>query len=124
MEPHRPSTVSPRFLTRCYIAALAVIALLSIASHLVLSEALRANEGSAAIINESGRQRMLSQRIVSLSAALIAGDGSARRPLIDAKSDFQSAHARLVASSRIDFRSLQVGSSGLNDIVLQVCVPL
>lgn len=27
-------------------------------------------------------------------------------------------------SSRIDFRSLQVGSSGLNDIVLQVCVPL
>ena len=27
-------------------------------------------------------------------------------------------------SSRTDFRSLQIGSSGLNDIVLQVCVPL
>jgi hypothetical protein len=27
-------------------------------------------------------------------------------------------------SSRTDFMSLQIGSSGLNDIVLQVCVPL
>jgi hypothetical protein len=27
-------------------------------------------------------------------------------------------------SSRTDFRSLQIGSTGLNDTVLQVCVPL
>lgn len=97
MEHHRTLTVSPRFLTQCYIAALAVIALLSIASHVVLSEALRANEGSAAIINDSGRQRMLSQRIVGLAAELIAGDMSARRPLVDATADFERAHAHLVA---------------------------
>ena len=97
MEHHRTSTVSPRFLTRCYIAALAVIALLSIASHVVLSEALRANEGSAAIINDSGRQRMLSQRIVGLAAELIAGDLSARRPLADATADLERAHAHLLA---------------------------
>lgn len=97
MEHHRTSTVSPRFLTQCYIAALAIIALLSIASHLVLSEALRAEEGSAAIINSSGRQRMLSQRIVGLSAELIAGDATARRPLVEATAAFSATHDRLVA---------------------------
>ena len=89
--------VSPRFLTRCYLAALAIIALLSIASHLVLSEALRADEGSAEIINASGRQRMLSQRIVSLSAELEAGDATARRPLVEGIAELGAAHRRLVA---------------------------
>lgn len=90
------STATPHFLTRCYIIALALIGIMSIASHIVLAEALKTNEGSARIINMSGRQRMLSQRIVALSAELIAGDEDARGKLATATLQLRESHAHLL----------------------------
>lgn len=89
-------SMSARGLTACYLVALGTVALLFIASHFVMAETLRANEGSAAIINLSGRQRMLSQRIVGTALELDRGDETARGPLNQAIREFTVAHARLV----------------------------
>ncbi|TYC90703.1 diguanylate cyclase [Novosphingobium sp. BW1] len=86
------SQVTPRSLTLRYVVALGLIALLSIVSHFVLTETLRANEGGAAIINMSGRQRMLSQRISALADDLHRGDEEVREPLVTAVRQFADAH--------------------------------
>ena len=83
-------------MTVAYVIALTAIAILSIASHFVLADTLRTNEGSAAVINLSGRQRMLSQRIVALALEVRHGDESARAPLRTAISEFGTAHQKLV----------------------------
>jgi len=88
--------VSTRFLTISYIAALSIIALLSIASHITLDRVLQTHEGSAAVVNVSGRQRMLSQRIASLAAQYADGDVSARAALIAATDEFADNHRQLV----------------------------
>ena len=89
MSPSRP-------MTRTYAAALCVIALLALASDLTLERVLSAQDGSAAAINDSGRQRMLSQRI-ALDAALyvLGGDTAAREALRQAAGRLEAAHARL-----------------------------
>lgn len=46
-----------------YIFALSLLAILSISSYWILNENIRSEKSSAAIVNISGRQRMLSQRI-------------------------------------------------------------
>lgn len=83
-----------------YISALSLIAGLTVASHFVVADTLRKNEGSAAVVNLSGRQRMLSQRIVALALEVRRGDESARAPLRTAISEFSTAHRRLVALSQ------------------------
>ena len=60
--------LSERNLTAAYTSALALIALMSLGSHLTLGRVLAAHEGSASVINVAGRQRMLSQRIAGLVA--------------------------------------------------------
>jgi diguanylate cyclase (GGDEF)-like protein len=88
--------VSTRFLTISYIAALSIIALLSITSHITLDHVLQTHEGSAAVVNVSGRQRMLSQRIASLAAQYALGDPSAQAGLIAATDEFADNHRQLV----------------------------
>jgi diguanylate cyclase (GGDEF)-like protein len=92
--------ISSRALTVYYVAALLIIAGLSIASHVLLNYVLRSSEGSAAIINVTGRQRMLSQRIASLTAQIRLGDESARPDLQRAIGEFETAHAALSLASR------------------------
>ena len=92
--------LSARRLTRYYVTALLIIASLTISSHLLLTYVLRHNQGTAAIINVSGRQRMLSQRIASLAAQYRLGDTTARSALIAATNDFATTEAALSASSR------------------------
>lgn len=46
-----------------YIFALSLLAILSISSYWILNENIRSEKSSAAIVNISGRQRMLSQRL-------------------------------------------------------------
>ena len=60
--------LSGRKLTAAYSGALALIAAMSLGSHLTLRRVLAEHEGSATVINVAGRQRMLSQRIAGLAA--------------------------------------------------------
>jgi diguanylate cyclase (GGDEF)-like protein len=92
--------LSARRLTSYYLTALMIIAGLTIASHLILGHVLRHNQGNAAVINISGRQRMLCQRIASLAAQYRLGDATARPPLIDAINEFATTQAALSAANR------------------------
>jgi diguanylate cyclase (GGDEF)-like protein len=90
--------ISVRALTASYLIALLVIAGLSIATHAMLDFGLRCDEGSAAIINVTGRQRMLSQRIAALAAEYRLGDPTARDALHTAIATFETAHDSLVST--------------------------
>jgi diguanylate cyclase (GGDEF)-like protein len=91
--------VSARRLTAGYLSALLIIAGLTIASHLVLTFVLHHNKGDAAIINISGRQRMLSQRIASLAAEYRLGDATARPDFLAAINQFEAAETMLSATN-------------------------
>jgi diguanylate cyclase (GGDEF)-like protein len=91
--------LSERRLTAGYLLALGLIALLTLASHLTLNRVLAEHEGSAAIVNVSGRQRMLSQRIASLAAQYQLGSPTAKGDLKQAIEEFQTAHEKLLAQS-------------------------
>lgn len=79
MDKEKKLFLSPTF---CYSFALGLLAFLSLSSYLILKENIGAQASSAAIVNLSGRQRMLSQRIALYSLRLInAGEGSLRRQL-------------------------------------------
>ncbi len=87
---------SSRLLTLGYIAALSMVAAMSVASHMVLEHTLKAHAGAASVINVSGRERMLSQRISSLAAQSALGDPAARVDLKLAIDEFELAHGRLI----------------------------
>ena len=89
-----------RSLVIAYSTALIIVAAMSLASHVMLSRVLEASEGAASVVNVSGRQRMLSQRIASLSAQYAGGDVSARADLVAAVRQFETAHRTLVDGSR------------------------
>lgn len=59
-------------MTRAYIGALSLVALLSIMTHFGLMLAIVTQNGAAATINLSGRQRMLSQRIALFGQELVS----------------------------------------------------
>jgi diguanylate cyclase (GGDEF)-like protein len=80
--------LSSRTLSSYYISALLIIALLTIAAHGILAFTISHDQGAAAVINQSGRQRMLSQRIASLAAQYRLGDASVRGDLLSAVSAF------------------------------------
>jgi len=84
-----------RRLSRYYASALLLIACLALASHLIQRAAGRNIEGMAEIINVSGRQRMLSQRIPSLVAQYELGNPQAKEDLKAAIAQFESEHLRL-----------------------------
>ena len=90
MKP--PST---RALTGYYILALLIIASLSIASHVIMVTVLHNDQGSAYLINMSGRQRMLSQRIASLAAQYRLGDPTARDAMLSCVTTFEAVNAAL-----------------------------
>jgi diguanylate cyclase (GGDEF)-like protein len=104
--------LSARAITTYYLSALMVIASLTIASHLILIYILDHNQGDAAIINVSGRQRMLSQRIASLAAQYRLGDPNVRRELLSAIDEFEKSeralHAANLSIKRGDSASVQL----------------
>ncbi len=95
----RQSMLSERRLTIGYLAALGLVALLTVASHLTLNRVLAEHEGSAEIVNISGRQRMLSQRIASLAAQYKMGSPTAKADLLATVKRFEAAHRTLLADS-------------------------
>ncbi len=90
---------SERKLTASYLAALGLVALLTILSHVTLDKVMAEHEGSAAIINISGRQRMLSQRIASLAAQYRLGSLTAKGDMLSAIDQFEAAHHKLLLES-------------------------
>jgi len=90
-----PNEFSTRKLSRYYAVALLLIGFLALASHQVQRSAAGNIESMAGIINVSGRQRMISQRIASLVAQYQLGDASARQALMSSIADFETAHQRL-----------------------------
>jgi diguanylate cyclase (GGDEF)-like protein len=91
--------LSERSLTAGYGLALGLIALLALASHITLDRVLAEHEGSAAIINVSGRQRMLSQRIASMAAQYALGSPTAKADLLQAADRFEAANRQLADDS-------------------------
>jgi diguanylate cyclase (GGDEF)-like protein/PAS domain S-box-containing protein len=75
-------------LTRNYLLALSLIALLVGAVTIELAQFVAAQRENAVIVNVSGRQRMLSQRIVLLSLRLVATPAAEREAV---RSDLHSA---------------------------------
>jgi diguanylate cyclase (GGDEF)-like protein len=98
-RPISTADVSERSLTIRYALALGLVAALTIASHITLNRTLAEHEGSAAIVNISGRQRMLSQRIASLAAQTRLGSTTARADLLRAADRFETAHRQLLIDS-------------------------
>lgn len=94
LDPEKVNLVG---LHRSYVIALSIVAMLSLLAHLAMGVTLRSNENSAEIINESGRQRMLSQQIALFSFQHLAGDDAARASLSAAVDRFETSHSRLVA---------------------------
>ena len=87
------------YITRTYIVALGMIALLSLISHFTLERVIAAHEGSAAVINISGRQRMLSQKIAfDASLFVLKGDMGAADDLAAATDQLEAAHRRLLGN--------------------------
>lgn len=88
----------PRRLWRRYAFALGLVVSLLIMSHAASRYATSVGEADAAIVNESGRQRMLSQRILYFSEMAVKSRSHARlEELTDAVNTFETSHKKLIA---------------------------
>ena len=88
--------LSARSLTTAYVAALAVIAIMTLGAHLTLNRMIKEHEGAASVVNLSGRQRMLSQRIAGLASQLALDLPGVRSDLVAALDRFEASHRDLV----------------------------
>ncbi len=82
-------------LTAYYASALLVVGLVAFTSLMVQGRSIENGRGMAAVINLSGRQRMLSQRIAGLALQYRAGDLTARDGLVKATDEIERAHEQL-----------------------------
>ena len=80
---------APRTTTIIYLAALCIIATISITSHFLTNRIVAQQESTALLVNTAGRQRMLSQRITRIAEEVADGTldattgGSALNTLAD-----------------------------------------
>ncbi|MFV1966630.1 MAG: ATP-binding protein [Pirellulaceae bacterium] len=94
----RKVTVSPT--NTAFLAALGVLTVLIVVNFLVLNARVRSQESVAAVVNVSGRQRMLSQRTALLAQDLVLAEdpmerAGIRRDLLAAISLFNRSHRGL-----------------------------
>ncbi|RYZ65874.1 MAG: hypothetical protein EOP09_13575, partial [Proteobacteria bacterium] len=89
--------------TKTYVIALSLVATLSIGAYLTMHRAMGTLSHKAAVINVSGRQRMLSQRISLyseyLSQSKVAQRDELREKLMDLVDKFSSQHHSLAKGS-------------------------
>lgn len=57
--------------TVTYLIALSIIALLSLFSHYLVQSIVQKQEATARVVNQAGRQRMLSQRITRFAGEML-----------------------------------------------------
>jgi len=112
---------STRPLTLSYVVALTLIASLSLAANLTFGRVLKQHQGSAALLNISGRQGMLTQRIASLSTQLSLGDTTVRPDLVSAIDQLERAAQDLLAG---DGKNLPPLSPNVKSVYLQGLHPL
>ncbi len=106
--------VSSRCITIRYLLAIALVAVAVIGGYFYIQHYISANKNYAYIINISGKQRMLSQRIVLLSnrlALMPDGKNSAHYAalLSQAISTMQKTHNILATLARQDNHPIQTG---------------
>ncbi|MEM9726787.1 MAG: diguanylate cyclase, partial [Pseudomonadota bacterium] len=109
----------PKRLWRRYVVGLCVIVGLLMTSHLASLQAAAVSEQDAAIINDSGRQRMLSQRILFFAEKLVADSAAAQNARMladmrDAIDLFETTHIRLSSDPALSpaMRGLYFGVTG------------
>jgi len=104
------------FLTRCidpkqlwirYAIGLSIILVLLAVSHVASVLSLRSAEDNAVAINESGRQRMLSQRMLYFASAAVHAEteqefADARRSLRKATDLFETSHIDLTREQQLN----------------------
>ena len=95
-------------LTYKYIFALSLVAILISTSYWVLKLLISEQQSTAAIINVSGRQRMLSQRITLISQAMAETGAGEKR------TTYQAELRRLIALMEQSHLALSQGSVALN----------
>ncbi len=88
-------------LTIRYVLTLVVLAALSLSAHFITQQMIASNDSSAALINASGRQRMLSQRVWLLAEQLIhdpAERKATRNALLKSVDLMEKSHNTLIDS--------------------------
>lgn len=87
-----------------YFIALSIIALLMTSANFLLQQLIKTEKNSAALVNISGRQRMLTQKIALLSVKLINSDdinerNNFRAELVGTTTEMEKAHQNLVTGT-------------------------
>ncbi|GAB5457372.1 MAG: hypothetical protein Hens3KO_04020 [Henriciella sp.] len=103
-----------------YVVAIALIAGLLTTTHVAATKALEASARNAVLVNTSGRQRMLSQRILFLSEQAVYGRSEkAKAQLNDAVNLFSSSQLKLAKDTRLsaELIDLYEGEGQLNQRV-------
>ncbi len=83
-------------LTKRYIPAVSLLAIFIIFSHILISNSINSNNELAKIINVSGKQRMLSQRLVHLGQSFYENPLK-KRELIATLNEIRTAHKYLLS---------------------------
>lgn len=110
-SPPRTGALTKR-LTILYIAALGMIALLTIIGQFVVQQAIIRLEGDSRIVNIAGRQRMLSQRLTRLTFELAYTAEQPRTHSLD-DADLASSQTDSMSSIRRDLNTWEKNHEGL-----------
>ncbi|MEN3973780.1 GGDEF domain-containing protein [Emcibacter sp. SYSU 3D8] len=89
--------VSARILTFRYVVALAILAMIAVASHVSFTRVLRENGGSTFLNVVSGQQQTLVQLIARYASQYAAGDVSAHNRLVREIDHLSADHDALIA---------------------------
>lgn len=105
----------PKKLWRRFVVAMLIILALFATNHISATTALGAGAKNASLINESGRQRMLNQRILFLSSQMTQEHSTDLERQLDAAIQlFSTSHENLVSSPRLSPALEEVYGSGRN----------
>ena len=99
MSEQHSSPVLRRF-RRSYVLALGAIAILLSGLILLTQQRLSAQQNDAKLINLSGRQRMISQRLTKELLLIESGQSSQRQVVEELLETWKEAHETLRAESR------------------------
>lgn len=114
--------ISARILTFRYVIALAILAMIAVASHVSFTRVLRENGGSTYLNVVSGQQQTAVQLIARYASQYADSDGAARDKLMRGIDQLAADHAELIAVMEADklpeaviasLRSVYLGETAL-----------